>query len=126
MRPELKIVDGRMFRPAVRELIAGAGAAKQFRGLTPGSVLHLRNADWTVTGVFTTNGDVHESELLADVDTVGSALERSGYSSAVGLLTSAGEFATFKDALTTDPQLKVDVEREPEYYAAQSQAIDRS
>jgi putative ABC transport system permease protein len=123
VRPELKIVDGRMFRPAVRELIAGAAAAKQFRGLTPGSVLHLRNVDWTVTGVFTTNGDVHESELLADVDTVGSSLERSGYSSAVGLLTSASEFGTFKDALTTDPQLKVDVEREPEYYAAQSKQL---
>jgi putative ABC transport system permease protein len=123
VRPELKIVAGRMFRPAVRELIAGAGAAKQFRGLTPGSVLHLRNVDWTVTGVFTTNGDVHESELLADVDTVGSAIERPGYSSAVGLLTGASEFATFKDALTTDPQLKVDVEREPEYYAAQSKQL---
>ena len=123
VRPELKIVSGRMFRPAVRELIAGAGAAKQFRGLTPGSVLHLRNADWTVTGVFTANGDVHESELLADVDTVGSAIERPGYSSAVGLLTSANEFGTFKDALTTDPQLKVDVERETEYYAAQSKQL---
>jgi putative ABC transport system permease protein len=123
VRPELKIVAGRMFHPAVRELIAGAGAAKQFRGLTPGSVLHLRNVDWTVTGVFTTNGDVHESELLADVDTVGSSLERSGYSSAVGLLTGASEFGTFKDALTTDPQLKVDVEREAEYYAAQSKQL---
>jgi putative ABC transport system permease protein len=123
VRPELKIVEGRMFHPALRELIAGAGAAKQFRGLTLGSVLHLRNADWTVTGLFTTNGDVHESELLADVDTVSSSLERSGYSSAVGLLTSASEFGTFKDALTTDPQLKVDVEREPEYYAAQSKQL---
>jgi putative ABC transport system permease protein len=123
VRPELKIVAGRMFRPAVRELIAGAAAAKQFRGLTPGSVLHLRNVDWTVTGVFTTNGDVHESELLADVDTVGSSLERTGYSSAVGLLTGASEFGTFKDALTTDPQLKVDVERESEYYAAQSKQL---
>jgi len=124
VRPELKIVSGRMFRPAVREFIAGAGAAKQFSGLTPGSVLHLRNADWTVTGVFTTNGDVHESELLADVDTVASSIERSaGYSSAVGLLTGASEFGTFKDALTTDPQLKVDVERETEYYAAQSKQL---
>ena len=123
VRPELKIVEGRMFRPAVRELIAGDGAAKQFRGLTTGSVLHLRNADWTVTGVFTTNGDIHESELLADVDTVASSLERSGYSSAVGLLESAGEFSTFKDALTTNPQLQVDVEREPEYYAAQSKQL---
>jgi putative ABC transport system permease protein len=123
VRPELKITAGRMFRPAVRELIAGVGAAKQFRGLVPGSVLRLRNVDWTVTGLFTTNGDVHESELLVDVDTVASSLERTGYSSAVGLLTGASAFGTFKDALTTDPQLKVDVEREPEYYAAQSKQL---
>jgi putative ABC transport system permease protein len=126
VRPELKIVAGRMFHPAVRELIAGAGAAKQFRGLTVGSVLHLRNADWTVTGMFTSNGDVHESELLADVDTVGSSIERNGYSSAVALLMSPAEFPRFKDALTTDPQLKVDVQREPEYYAAQSKALTKA
>jgi putative ABC transport system permease protein len=123
VRPELKIVGGRMFRPAVREVIAGVGAAKQFRGLAVGNVLHLRNADWTVTGVFTSNGDVHESELLADVDTVGSAVERNGYSSAVALLTGAAEFPRFKEALTTDPQLKVDVQREPDYYAAQSKQL---
>jgi len=123
VRPELKIVQGRMFRPAVRELIAGTGAARQFRGLAVGSVLHLRNADWTVTGWFTTNGDVHESELLADVDTVGSSIERNGYSSAIGLLSSAAEFTRFKDALTSDPQVKVDVQREPDYYAAQSQGL---
>ena len=126
VRPELKVVDGRMFHPAVRELIAGTGAAKQFRGLTVGSVLHLRNADWTVTGMFTSNGDVHESELLADVDTVGSSIERPGYSSAVALLASAAEFARFRDALITDPQLKVDVQREPDYYAAQSQGLSKA
>jgi putative ABC transport system permease protein len=124
VRPEITLIEGRMFRPAVRELIAGAGAAKQFSGLRVGSVLHLRNAEWTVTGVFSSNGDIHESELLADVDTVGSAIGRNaGYSSAVGLLTSADAFDRFKDALTTDPQLKVDVEREPDYYAAQSKQL---
>ncbi len=126
VRPELKIVAGRMFRPSVRELIAGTGAAKQFRGLTVGGVLKLRNAEWTVTGLFSSNGDVHESELLADADTVGSSIERPSYSSAVGLLTGAAEFDRFKDALTTDPQLKVDVRREPDYYAAQSKNLTRA
>jgi putative ABC transport system permease protein len=126
VRPELTIVEGRMFRPAVRELVAGVGAAKQFRGLTPGKVLHFRNADWTVTGLFTSNGDVHESELIADVDTVGSSIARSGYSSAIALLTSPAAFAGFKDALTTNPELKVDVQREPDYYAAQSQALTKA
>jgi putative ABC transport system permease protein len=126
VRPELKIVSGKMFRPAVRELIAGVGAAKQFRGLTVGSVLRLRSADWTVTGIFSSDGDVHESELLADVDTVGSSLERNGYSSAVGMLSSAAAFTAFKDTLTSDPQLKVDVQREREYYAKQSAGLTKT
>jgi putative ABC transport system permease protein len=126
VRPELTIVEGRMFRPAVRELVAGVGAAKQFRGLTPGKVLHFRNADWTVTGLFTSNGDAHESELIADVDTVGSSISRSGYSSAIALLTNPSAFTEFKDALTTNPELKVDVQREPDYYAAQSQALTKA
>jgi putative ABC transport system permease protein len=126
VRPEVKIVSGKMFRPAVRELIAGAGAAKLFRGLTVGSVLRLRNAEWTVTGIFSSNGDVRESELLADVDTVGSSIERNGYSSAVGLLTSAGAFTAFKDSLTSDPQLTVDVQREREYYAKQSAGLTKT
>jgi putative ABC transport system permease protein len=126
VRPELKIVSGKMFRPAVRELIAGVGAAKLFRGLTVGGVLRLRNADWTVTGIFSSNGDVHESELLADVDTVGSSIERPGYSSAVGLLTSAAAFTAFKDSLTSDPQLTVDVVREREYYAKQSAGLTKT
>jgi putative ABC transport system permease protein len=126
VRPELSIVGGRLFHPAVRELIAGVGAAKQFRGLTVGSILRLRGVDWTVTGLFTSNGDVHESELLADVDTVSSSLERNGYSSAVGLLTSADAFTAFKDSLTSDPQLKVDVQRETEYYAAQSKDLTKT
>jgi putative ABC transport system permease protein len=126
VRPELKIVSGRMFQPAVRELIAGLGATKQFRGLAVGSVLHLRNTDWTVTGIFTSNGDVHESELLADVDTVGSAIERNGYSSAIGLLENAAAFGGFKDSLTTDPRLKVDVERETDYYAEQSKGLAKT
>jgi putative ABC transport system permease protein len=125
VRPEVKIVSGKMFRPAVRELIAGVGAAKLFRGLTVGSVLRLRNADWTVTGIFSSNGDVRESELLADVDTVGSSIERTGYSSAVGLLTSAAAFTGFKDSLTSDPQLTVDVQREREYYAKQSAGLTK-
>jgi putative ABC transport system permease protein len=126
VRPELRLVEGRMFRPAVRELIAGIGAARQFRGLVVGGVLRLRNADWTITGVFTSNGDIHESELLADVETVGSAIERSGYSSAIVLLDSSAAFPAFKDSLTSDPRLKVDVQREPDYYAAQSRELSNA
>jgi putative ABC transport system permease protein len=126
VRPELQILQGRMFTPAVRELIVGQGASKQFRGLGLGSILHFRNADWTVTGIFSTHGDIHESELLADVDTVASAISRTGYSSAVALLTDNAAFPAFKDALTSNPRLTVDVQRETDYYAAQSAQLTKT
>jgi putative ABC transport system permease protein len=125
IRPELHITQGRMFAPAVRELIAGVGAAKQFRGLSVGSVLHFRNAEWTVTGLFSSDGDIHESELLADADTVASSIERQGYSSVVAVLTSPDAFAAFKDTLTANPQLTVEVQRETDYYAAQSAQLTK-
>lgn len=126
IRPELRIVDGRMFDPGVRELIAGIGAASQFQGLITGNVLRFRNADWTVVGRFSLNGDVHESELLADVDTVGSSIERTGFSSASVLLNDASAFVAFKDVLTSNPQLTVQVEREKDYYAKQSEGLTKT
>lgn len=123
LRPELKITQGRMFRPAVRELIVGAGATKQFRGVTLGNTLSFRDSDWTVVGIFTTGGDAHESELIADADTVQSAFRRSMFQSVTALLNAPSDFTAFKDVLTTNPTLTVDVKREPDYYAEQSKRL---
>ncbi len=123
LRPELKLVAGRMFAPAVRELIVGSGAAQQFRGLKVGERLSFRDSDWTVVGIFSSDGDAHESELIADADTVQSAFHRSLFQSVTVLLDAPSSFETFKDALTTNPTLTVDVRREPDYYAEQSQRL---
>jgi putative ABC transport system permease protein len=42
------------------------------------------------------------------------------------MLTSPDSFDAFKDALTTDPRLKVDVQREPQYYASQSKDLSKT
>jgi putative ABC transport system permease protein len=125
LRPDMKLIEGRMFQPAVREMIVGAGAARQFKGLSVGSHMSLRDSDWTVVGIFSSGGDAHESELLADADTVQSAFRRTGFQSITTLLDAPSAFDTFKDALTTNPTLTVDVKREPEYYAEQSKQLTR-
>lgn len=125
LRPELKLVEGRMFRPAVRELIAGSSAAQQFKGLKVGDRIMIRNSDWTVVGIFSTDGDNHESELIADADTVLSAFQRTLFQSVTVRLENPAAFAAFKDALTTNPSLSVDVKREPDYYAEQSELLTK-
>jgi putative ABC transport system permease protein len=123
LRPEIHLVAGRMFQRGLRELIVGSGAQAQFKGLDVGSHLALRGSDWTIVGAFASNGDSHESELLADGETVLSAYRRNLYQSVVVLLESKDSFAAFKSSLTTNPQLSVDVMREHDYYAHQSQRM---
>ena len=120
MRDELKIVDGRLFRPGLRELIVGRSAQKQFSGLEVGNKLEFRGSDWTIVGAFTSNGDGHESELFADSESVQSAFGRSGYSSVLVQLTSIDAFDSIKARLIANPQLDVEVKREQEYFSGQS------
>ncbi|HEX4599735.1 MAG TPA: ABC transporter permease [Burkholderiaceae bacterium] len=124
-RPEMRLVAGRMFRPAVRELIAGRSAAAQFRGLDLGSHLVFRDSEWTVVGIFESGADAHESELQADSETVLSAYRRSLFQSVTVLLDSPADFDRFKAKLTSDPTLSVDVKREPDYYTEQSQQLSK-
>ncbi|MGN6666823.1 MAG: ABC transporter permease [Trinickia sp.] len=125
LRPEMHLIAGRMFRPAVRELIVGKSALAQFKGLELGSHIAFRNSEWTVVGVFESGGDAHESELQGDAETVLSAYRRNGFQSVTAMLDSAAAFDRFKGALTTDPSLKVGVQREADYYAAQSRNLSK-
>ncbi len=124
LRPEIKIIEGRMFQPAVREMIVGKSAQFQFQGLEVGKQLSFRGSDWTIVGIFESNGDSHESEMLADVETVMSAYRRGLYSAVALQLESADSFTALKDALTTNPAITVDVQRETDYFASQSKDIN--
>ena len=120
IRPEVKLVEGRMFEPGLREIIVGRSARQEFSGLDIGDHVPLRNSQWTVVGVFESGGDVNESRLIADEATLMSAYGRTAASSVTVLLQSEGSFDEFKQALTTNPTLSVSVERENEYYLRQS------
>lgn len=122
VRPELKIVEGRMFNPAVTEVIVGKQANAQFKGLDIGDVVHARAANWTVVGIFETNGDAHESSIMTDAETLNSADQR-GFQSVTVMLESAATFQTFKDSLNANPTLAVDVIRERDYYRQQSKTM---
>ena len=119
LRPELRLVEGRLFRPGLRELIVGDGAFREFDGLEIGRRLKFRGSYWTVVGRFRTD-DAHDSELWADLETAQSAFGRSGVSSVLARMTSVDAFDSLKRRLTEDPQLNVDVLTEREFFSAQS------
>jgi putative ABC transport system permease protein len=123
VRPELKLIEGRMFQPSVNELIVGKAAKAQYKDMEIGSHIATRTATWTVVGTFTTSGDAHESELMADADTVMSADHGSTYGSITALLDSPSSLGKLADSLTANPAVRVDVTREHDYYSRQSKTV---
>jgi putative ABC transport system permease protein len=123
VRPEMKIIEGRLFRASVNELIVGKAAKVQYRGMEIGSRISTRTTTWLVVGTFTTDGDAHESELMADADTVMSSDNGSTYASITALLDAPDSLRILRDSLTSNPALRVDVTRERDYFSRQSSTV---
>lgn len=120
LRPELHLVEGRMFRSGVRELIAGRQAQARFHGLAVGNRILFDNNEWLVVGAFDSGGGAHDSELLADASTVLSAYQRTAYNSVTVKLTDPAALTILRSKLTKDPTLSVVVNQESAYYEQQS------
>src|SRR4051812_30578902 len=103
VRPQVRIIDGRRFKPGLRELIVGRGAARQFAGLVPGHTIRLGSQTWTVAGVFA-SGDALESEIWADANIVAGTYERGSSRNSVTVrLADPNGFKAFKSALEANP-----------------------
>ncbi len=122
VRPEVQISAGRRFESGKNEILVGKAAAREFAGLDLNSMLRVGTADWKVVGIFTDGGGISESEIWTDSRVLQSAYRRGEtFQSVYARLESADAFDAFKDALTTDPRLQVDVVRQTDYYSKQSQ-----
>ena len=121
VRPEMKLVSGRMFTPGLRELIVGRSALEEFRSVGIGDQVVLRDGPWTVVGVFESGRDAVESSLITDAATLLSAYQRTAVNSVTVRLERPSAFDELKTALTTNPTLSVSVERETDFYRRESQ-----
>ena len=124
VREEVSILSGRMLQPGTNEIIVGESAARQFTGLDLGSEQRWGSSTWTVVGIFEAGGTIAESEIWCDARVLQPAYRRGdSFQTVYAKLESDDAFQPFKDALTTDPRLDVMVERESDYFAAQSQQL---
>jgi putative ABC transport system permease protein len=121
VRGDVKIVRGRMFERGRNEAIAGVSAAREFAGLDVGHTLKLGKSEWNVVGIFSANGGMSESEMWADTTVLQSAYQRGdSYQTVYAKLASPESFQSFSNSLASNPQIKVNVVRQDEFYAEQS------
>ncbi len=125
VRPQVKIVEGRFFHSGLTELVVGSNAEQLYSGLGLGSSVAFGGQSWKVVGIFDAGKSAFDSELWCDARVLNQTYKRPEniFQSATARLTSPAAFADFKDALTSDPRLTVQVDRETAYYAKQSQTV---
>jgi len=123
LRPQVRLVEGRMFRPGTSEIIAGAKIAEGFQGAGLGETIKLGIQEWKVVGVFDAGKTGFASEIWGDADQMMQAFRRDSYSSVIFRLSDPGSFARVKKRLEDDRRLTVEAEREPQFYARQSELM---
>lgn len=123
LRPQVAIVQGRMFRPGTSEIIAGRGVMRGFANVEVGQTLHFAGRDWTIVGLFDAKRSAFDAEIWADTDQVMQAYRRSSYSSVVFRLSNAASFPSARQRIESDPRLSLDIKPEQQFYAEQSERM---
>jgi len=125
LRPQLKIIAGRNFRPGLRELIVGSGVLRQFQGAEIGKIVRMRGSEWRVVGEFS-SGDAHDSEMWTDINVARSTFGRQGSSSVLAALDGPDGFARLRSAVAAEPRLSLDVMREQDYFSGQTKQFRKT
>jgi len=123
LRPQVRLIEGRLPRSGSAEIIAGMSIAKRFKGGGIGESLRFGLRDWTVVGIFDAGATGFSSEIWGDATQLMQAFRRPVYSSITFKLASSGDFPLLKARLEADPRLTLDVRRETQYYRDQSEAM---
>jgi len=121
MRPQIKLVEGRMFHSDVGEAIVSQKIADRFSaGL--GETLQLGRRGLTIVGVFEAGGTSFDSEIWSSVNDVADAFDRSGYSSALVRAESVATRDQLVSRIEADQRLKLEAKPEVKYYEEQTTA----
>lgn len=121
LRPQARIIAGRAFRPGSSEIVVGSGLTRGKLSMRLGDTVTFGLRGWTVVGIFDAGGNGFDSEIWGDSEQMMQAFRRQSFSSVIVGLRDHDSYTVFMKALAQQPKLKVDVKRERQFYADQSE-----
>ena len=123
LRPQVKILEGRMPQPGSSEIVTGRSVAVRFQGGGMGETLRFGMRDWRVVGIFDAGNTGYSSEIWGDADQLMQTFRRPIYSSVLFRMRDPSQFNGLKKRIESDPRLTLDAKRETRYYAEQSEMM---
>ncbi|HPI93001.1 MAG TPA: ABC transporter permease [Deltaproteobacteria bacterium] len=123
LRPQVRIVQGRMPRFGVPEMAVGTSLAKRFRGLRVGDTLCCGLRNWRIVGIIDAGNTAFSSEIWADADQIMQSFRRPVYSSLIFRLSDPERFESVRSFIEGDPRLTLMAKRETVFYLDQSEMM---
>ena len=123
LRPQAKIINGRMFREGSSEVIVGRNVNEQFDGAEIGQMLRFAGGDWTIVGVFDAQKSAFDSEVWGDGQQLMQAFRRVAFSSVIAKLSDSDKFDEVAGQVDGDIRLALETKREQLFYEDQSRAL---
>jgi len=125
LRPQVKIIEGKMFNFGLRELIVGSAVTSRFQGAKIGDVVKFAGDSWQIVGVFDSDGSGFDSEMWGDSQALLNAFNRGSAVSSLTLkLDDVNNFEAFKKNFDFDRRLQqFDAKIEQKYFEEQSELM---
>jgi len=123
LRENIHLKEGRMFTPGTSEIIVGAAAQRNYEGCNVGQKLFFGKREWLIVGLFDAGRTGFDSEIWGDVEQFMQAFRRPIYSSMTIKLPGKENFEHYENLVKNDKRLRVDVKRESQFYADQSESL---
>jgi putative ABC transport system permease protein len=124
LRPQVRIVEGRMFKWGAREIVAGAGITNRFAGAQIGQQIKFGGDLWTVVGIFDSGGSGFDSEAWGDLNQIADAFRRSSFSTVTFRLKNPDDLSDLVTAFDGDNRLQYFVpKREKKFFEEQSEMM---
>ena len=124
LRPQFKLVQGRMFRPGLSEIIVSRSISRRFKNCLPGDTIRFGSYEWTVVGLFDAGGTAPDSEIWTDVEGAMGDFKRQAYSSVLVRMTDKAAQDQFIASLGGDPRLALEGKSERAYYDEQTSTAE--
>lgn len=123
LRPQVRIIEGRLFRPGSSEIIVGSNIAKGYAGTRIGERLRFAQREWIIVGTFDAGASGFDSEVWGDADQLMQSFRRGAYSAMVLKLSDSKLFERLRSEIDADPRFSGEVKREQVFYSDQSKAL---
>jgi putative ABC transport system permease protein len=120
LRPKFRLIEGRMFRPGLSEVIVSRGISQRFKNCRAGDTIRFGSYEWIVVGLFDAGGTAPDSEIWTDVEGAMNSFKRSNYSSALVRTVDKAARDQFISSLAGDPRLALEGKLERAYYDEQT------